>query len=178
MSDLFADYLGQFLWVYIDDILIFSNTEEDHLRHIAMVCDKLKQAQFYASRKKSEFFAKSIDVLGHVIDDEGLKPAPEKISKIENWTTPRTKRQLQEFLGTVNYISQFLPHLATVTAPLTALTGTAEFVWTATQDQAMTNVQQLVARHEVMKPINHESEEPVWLITDRSEEHTSELQSP
>ena len=49
MSDLFADYLGQFLWVYIDDILIFSDTEEDHLRHIAMVCEKLKQAQFYAS---------------------------------------------------------------------------------------------------------------------------------
>jgi len=52
MSDLFADYLGQFLWVYIDDILIYSDTEQDHLNHIAMVCDKLKQAQFYASRKK------------------------------------------------------------------------------------------------------------------------------
>ena len=57
MSDLFADYLGQFLWVYIDDILIDSDTEEDHMKHISMVCDKLKEARFYASRKKSEFFA-------------------------------------------------------------------------------------------------------------------------
>jgi len=51
MSDLFADYLGQFMWVYIDDILIYSDTEPDHLKHIAMVCDKLKQAQLYASRR-------------------------------------------------------------------------------------------------------------------------------
>ena len=94
ISDLFADYLGQFLWVYIDDILIFSNTEEDHLGHIILVCEKLKEAQFYTSRRKSEFFAKSIDVLGHVIDNDGLKPVPEKISKIENWITPKTKKQL------------------------------------------------------------------------------------
>jgi hypothetical protein len=111
MSDLFADYLGQFMWVYIDDILIYSDTEQDHLKHIAMVCDKLKQAQFYASRKKSEFFAASMDVLGHIIDDQGLRASPEKIARIEAWTTPKNKKQLQEFLGVVNYISQFIPHL-------------------------------------------------------------------
>ena len=52
MSDIFADYLGQFIWVYIYDILIYSDTEQDHLEHVAMACDKLKQAQFYASRKE------------------------------------------------------------------------------------------------------------------------------
>ena len=78
------DYLGQFLWAYITDILILLNTEKDHLKHIAMVCEKLKEAKFYASRRKSEFFAKSIDMLGYIIDDDGLKPAPVKISKIEN----------------------------------------------------------------------------------------------
>jgi len=94
MSDLMADFLGKFLWVYIDDILIFSDREEDHLKHIAAICNKLKGAQFYASRKKSKFFAPRIEVLGHIIDDEGLKPDPEKIAKIEAWTTPTTKRQL------------------------------------------------------------------------------------
>jgi len=83
MSDFFADYLGQFMWVYIDDILIYSDTEQDHLKHIAMVCDKLKQAQFFASRNKSEFFAASIDVLGLIIDDQGLRASPEKIARIE-----------------------------------------------------------------------------------------------
>ena len=82
MSDLFADYLGQFMWVYIDDIPIYSDTGQDQLKHIAMVCDKLKQARFDASRKKSEFFAESMDVLGHIIDDQGLRASPEKIARI------------------------------------------------------------------------------------------------
>ena len=67
----------------IDNILIYSDTEKNHMKHIAMVCDKLKQSRFYASRKKSEFFASSMDVLGHIIDDEGLKASPEKIARIE-----------------------------------------------------------------------------------------------
>jgi len=64
ISDLFTDYQGQFMWVYIDDSLIYSNTEQDHLKHIAMVCDKLKQVSFYTSRKKAEFCAASRDVFG------------------------------------------------------------------------------------------------------------------
>ena len=139
------------MWGYIDDILIYSDTEEDHMKHIGMVCDKLKQAKVYASRKKSEFFACSMDVLGHIIDDEGLKVSPEKITRIETWTTPRNKKQLQEFLGVVNYISQFIPHLASITAPRTSLTRTEEFVWTATYDQAMGNVKRAAAHNQVMK---------------------------
>jgi len=59
ISDLLANYLGQFIWVYIDNILLYSDTEQDQMKHIAFVCDKLKQAKFYASRKNSEFFAKN-----------------------------------------------------------------------------------------------------------------------
>jgi len=169
MSDLFADYLGQFMWVYIDDILRYSDTEQDHLKHIAMVGDKLKQAQFYASRKKSEFFATSMDVLGHIIADQGFRASPEKIARIEAWTTPKNKKQLQEFLGVVNYISQFIPHLASITARLTSLTGTEEFVWTATHDHAMDNVKRAAAHNQIMKPIDHESALPIWLMTDASD---------
>jgi len=169
MSDLFADYLGQFMWVYINDILIYSDTEQDHLKQIAMVCDKLKQAQFYASRKKSEFFAASMDLLGHIIDDQGLRASPEKIASIEAWTTPKNKKQLQEFLGVVNYISQFIPHLVLITAPLTSLTGTEEFVWTATHDHVMDNVKGAAAHNQIMKPIDHQSVLPILLITDTSD---------
>jgi len=168
MSDLMEDFLGKFVWVYIDNILIFSDTEEDHLKHIAAICNKLKGAQFYASSKKCEFFAPRIEVLGHIIDDEELKPDPEMIAKIEVWTTPSTKRQLQEFLGVVNYISKFLPHIATLTAPLTALTGTAEFVWTAVRDAAMTNIKKLIAGARIMKPKDYKSGVAIWLITDAS----------
>src|SRR6195952_3650215 len=169
MSALFADYLGQFLWLYIDDILIYSDTEEDHMKHISMVYDKLKEARFHASSKKAEFFAKNMDVLGHIIDEEGLKASPEKIARIEAWTTPRNKKQLQEFLGVVNYISQFIPHLASITPPRTSLIGTEEFVWTATHDQAMENVKRAAAYNEIMKPLDHGSVLPIWLITNASD---------
>jgi len=115
-----------------------------------MGCDKLKQAQFYASRKKSEFFTASMDVLGHIIDDQALRPLPDKIARIEAWTTPKNKKQLQEFLGVINYISQFIPHVASITAPLTSFTGTEEFVWTATHDHAMDNVKGAAADNQIM----------------------------
>jgi len=168
MSHLMADFLRKFIWAYLDHILIFSDTEKDHLKHIAAICKKLKGALFYASRKKSKFFASRIEVLGHIIDDEGLKPNPEKIAKIKAWTTPTTKRQLQEFLGVVNYISKFLQHIATLTAPLTALTGTVEFLWTALHDAAMTNIKKLIAGPRIMKPVDYKSGVPIWLITDAS----------
>ena len=128
MSDLFAEYLGQFFLVYIDDIVIDSDTKQDHLNHITIVCNKLKQAQCYARNKKSEFFATSIDVLGHIINDQQLRASPEKIARIEGWTTQKNNEQLKEFLRVVDYISQGIPHLASITEPLTSLTGTDEFV--------------------------------------------------
>jgi len=168
LSDLFADYPGQFRWIYIDDILIYSDTEQDHLKHIAIVYNKLKQAQFYTSRKKSEFFAASMDVLGHIIDNRGLRASPEKIARIEAWTSPKNKKQVQEFVGVVNYISQFIPHWASIPAPLTSLTGIEEFVWTATHDHTMDNIKRATAYSQIMKPIDHESALPIWLITDAS----------
>ena len=120
------------------------------MKPIDIVCDKLKQAKFDASRKKSEFFASRIDVMGHIIDTKGLKASPEKIARIEAWTTPRNKKRLQEFLTVVNYISQFISHLASITAALTSLTGTEEFVWTATHDQCSQRARPLVGR-----PIGH-----------------------
>ena len=121
------------------------------------------------AEKRSEFFASSMDALGHIMDEEGLKASFEKIVRIEAWTTPRNKEQLHKFLRVVNYISQFIPHLALITAPLTSLTGTEKFVWTATHDQAMENVKRAVADNQVMKPIDHESALPIWLITDASD---------
>jgi len=121
ISNLFPNNLGQLVGPHIADVLIYSDTEQEHLKHIAMVGDKLKEPQFYPSRKKSERFTTSMDVLGHIIDDQVFRVLPEKIARIEVWTTPKNKKQLQEFLGVVNYMSPFIPHLASTTVPLTSL---------------------------------------------------------
>ena len=82
MEDLFHDELGKFVWAYIDDIFIFSNSYDEHLAHVRHVCNKLKQYEFYANPRKSIFFATQLDILGHVIDDQGIHPALEKIRTI------------------------------------------------------------------------------------------------
>jgi len=119
MSDLMTCFIGKFVLVYIDNILILSNKTEDHWRQIAADCNKIKEAQFYASRKISKLFALIIEVLGHIINNVSLKQDPERIAKFDPWTTPISKRQLQEFLGVVNYVSKFLLDIGTLIVPLT-----------------------------------------------------------
>jgi len=169
MSHLMRDYLGEFVLVSIDDILIFSNKEDEHMEHNKKVCRKLKEAHFFASRNNSEFFSPKMNVLGHVVDDERLHASPRKITSIGEWMTPKDRKELQEFLGLVDYISQFLLQIATITAPLTDLTGNPEFVWTPTHDTAFQNTKRLADDNEGIRTINHESGVPIWLITDASE---------
>jgi hypothetical protein len=91
MEDILAEFLRTFVWIYIDDILIFSKTPTDHIQHITAVYKKLNIAQLYVKLKKSTFFVKRLEILGHIIDDVGIHPAIEKITTIEDWTTPNNK---------------------------------------------------------------------------------------
>jgi len=104
-----------------------------------------------------------------VVDDDRLHASPEKITRIGEWRTPKDRNELREFLGLVNYISQFLPYIVTITAPLTDLTGNEEFVRTPTHNTAFQNTKRLADDNEVIRPINHESGVPKWLITDASD---------
>jgi len=82
MSHLMTDYLGEFVWVSIDDILIFSNKEDEHMEHIKKVCRKLKEEHCFASRNKSEFFSPKMNVLGHMVDDDRLHASLGRITRI------------------------------------------------------------------------------------------------
>jgi len=88
MEDLFHEELGKNVWVYIDDIFVFSDTSEEHVKHVTNACSKLQKASYYGNPKKSVFFATKLDILGHMIDDDGIHPAPEKIWNIMDWTRP------------------------------------------------------------------------------------------
>ena len=109
MEDLFHDELGKNIWVYIDDIFVFSDTFEEHVKDVTNGWSKMQNAGYYANPRKSVFFATKLDILGHMIDDDGIHPAPEKIRTIIDWTRPESQKELQRFNGMVNYISQFIP---------------------------------------------------------------------
>ena len=88
MEDLCHDGLGKNIWVYIDDILGFSDTFEEHVKSLTNTCSKLQNGGYYANPRKTVFFATKLDILGQRIDDDGMNPAPEKIRTIMDWTRP------------------------------------------------------------------------------------------
>ena len=101
---------------YLDDITIFSDTKEDHIRDIRQVCQRLQNHKIRALPAKCKFFADRLPLLGHVIDDQGIHADPEKVCGIQDWHNPKSKNELQTFIGVVIYHAQFLPHLATLSA--------------------------------------------------------------
>ena len=140
MGDLFHKELGKNIWVYIDDIFVFSDTFEEHVNDFIYTCSKLQNSGYYANSKNSVFFATKLNILGRMIDDGGIHPVPEKIRTILDWTGPDNQKELQPFTGMVNYISQFIAHIATITAPLTQLRGNAKWLWTDLQEAAVEEV--------------------------------------
>ena len=84
MTHIFRDYIGRFVHVYLDDIYIYSDSKEEHMEHIRLVLEKLREQKFYLSRDKTSLFARSMDCLGHVIDEYGIHADTDKMRKIRD----------------------------------------------------------------------------------------------
>ena len=123
MQDLLRLELHKDVAVYLDNILIGSQTYEEHVRLIRFVLDKLREQEFYLNKDKYHFITNKVKVLGHIITLVGLSADPVKIGKIMEFQIHHNRRMLQAFVGIVNYLGKFCPNLATVAAPLTDLQG-------------------------------------------------------
>lgn len=97
MNHLFAPYIGVFMDMYLDDILIYSNTIEDHIKHIGIILDKLKKGKLYLSWDKMKFFLRELVLLGHMITDQGIQMDPHKVDAIEKWKPLSSKDLLAGF---------------------------------------------------------------------------------
>jgi hypothetical protein len=103
MNTILHPYLDKFVVVYIDDILVFSKTLEEHLEHLELVLLKLRENRLFAKLSKCEFLLKEIQFLGHIVTPNGIKVDPSKISAIKDWPRPKKLKDLQSFLGLANY---------------------------------------------------------------------------
>ena len=108
---------------YLDDIIIFSHNEKEHLKHIEVIFQKLKAAGLKLKESKCDFFKKEIHYLDHIISDEGIHPLPEKFDTIRNMPKPRNPKEIKQFLGLCGYYRKFVPHFADISRPLAKLTG-------------------------------------------------------
>ncbi|GBG92564.1 hypothetical protein CBR_g56037 [Chara braunii] len=105
MNDIFRDILEEYVLVYLDDILVYSRTLEDHLKHLRDVLQRLRKHGFYAKLSKRRFAQRKVDFLGHHVSDQGLHMDDAKITAIAEWPVPTSAKQLRSFLGLTSYYS-------------------------------------------------------------------------
>ncbi|GBP10989.1 Retrovirus-related Pol polyprotein from transposon gypsy [Eumeta japonica] len=112
-------YIGKFAYVYIDDVLIFSSTPEEHMKHIDVIFKTLKENTLKVSSEKSKFFMPEVEYLGHIISHNKIHPNPEKVSVIKDYPVPTNLKSLRGFLGIASYYRKFIEGYAKIAKPLT-----------------------------------------------------------
>jgi hypothetical protein len=130
MNRVFRDFLDRFVVVFIDDVLVYSKTREEHARHLEAVLQRLREHSLFAKLSKCEFWLGEVRFLGHVISGEGIAVDPEKIDAVVRWSQPRTVTEVRSFLGLAGYYRRFISGFAKLARSLTQLTRKdTPFVW-------------------------------------------------
>jgi hypothetical protein len=121
MNKVFMEYLDKFVVVFIDDILIFSKTKEEHEKHLRMVLEKLRSNQLYAKFSKCEFWLTEAAFLGHVISASGILVDPSKVEDVLNSMPPMNALEIRSFLGLAGYYHRFIKDCSKIVKPMTML---------------------------------------------------------
>ena len=113
------EHIGKICYVYVDDVIIFSENEFDHVKHIDTILKCLCDANMRVSQEKTQFFKESIEFLGFVVTKNGAKTDPEKVRAIREYVEPKNLFSLRSFLGLASYYRGFIKDIASIARPLT-----------------------------------------------------------
>ncbi|GAA5988190.1 hypothetical protein JCM11641_001605 [Rhodosporidiobolus odoratus] len=167
---MFEKAMGRFLDVFYDDVFIYSHTRRAHLRYLEIVLTSLRHYRFFLSRSKVDLMAPSLKALGCIIDDTGVSVDPSQWDSVQNWLVPRNKKDVMRFSGTVQWMSDHLPHLNELMAPISRLTGSVDWNWSPACQAAFELVKSLVPR--TLSPLNltalESGEEKLFIFSDAS----------
>eukprot|EP00253_Pinus_taeda_P013033 PITA_13033 len=132
MNEMLKEYIGKFVIVYLDDILIFSRKKEEHFRHVRKVLEKLQQNKLLINLKKCTFLQRELIYLGFVIAENELKMDPEKITAIVNWLSPKNLFEVHSFHGLESFYRKFIKNFSGICAPMleTIKKASQPFRWT------------------------------------------------
>ena len=122
MNHMFREYIGKFVLVYFDDILIYSRTLDDHLKHLRLVLEYLRRESIYINRAKCSFVLDRTNFLGFIVTKDGITVDESKITAIRDWPTPTTPTQVRSFLGLTGFYKRFVRNFSTLAVPLHNLT--------------------------------------------------------
>jgi hypothetical protein len=130
MNRVFQPYLDKFVVVFVDDILVYSNSFEEHEEHLRQTLQTLRDHQLYAKLSKCEFWLKRVTFLGHVISVEGVFVDPQKVEVVLKWERPTSVTEIRSFLGLAGYYRRFIEGFSLIATPLTQLTRkNKKWVW-------------------------------------------------
>lgn len=157
MNSVFMPELDKFVVVFIDDILIYSKTKEDHAEHLRIVLTRLREHQLYAKFSKCEFWLDTITFLGHILSAEGVAVDPSKVKDILEWKPPTTVHQVRSFLGMAGYYRRFIPDFSKIAKPITELLKNhVKFVWSSECNKAFEELKKLMTTAPVLAQPNIE----------------------
>jgi hypothetical protein len=167
MNKVLWKYIGHFAWVYLDDIVIYSKTFEEHVQHLELIFKCLKEAALQVNIDKCRFFSRKIHFLGHVISDEGIRPDESKIEKVKNFPTPTNIKQVRGFLGLASYYRKFIKDFALIAKPLNQLLkNDEEFIWNDERELSFQTLKNCLISYPILR--HPDFNRPFYLYTDAS----------
>jgi hypothetical protein len=150
MNSIFAFFMRKFVLVFMDDILIFSKSLEEHIEHLKLVFQVLRKHELFVKFKKCAFAQQQIDYLGHIISADGVATDPTKTSATLQWPIPQNFTELRQFLGLIGYYRKFVHHYGIIAKPLTQVLQHKTFVWTAAAQEAFDSLKQAMSSTPVL----------------------------
>ena len=157
----------KFTMTYLDDIIIFSQDELQHLEHLEFVLSRLQEAGLKIKCSKCDFFKSEIHYLGHLISPEGISPLPNKLDSIKHMPVPNSAKEIKQFLGLTGYYRKFVPRFADISRPLTTLTKKdVKFEWTSACQKSFEVLKEALCGEPVLKYAD--TSKPYTLYTDAS----------
>jgi len=168
MSRLFAGKEWNFVFIYLDDLLIVSKSITEHVEHIERVLRRLGEANLRLKPQKCKFAQQEVEYLGHTLTSEGVRPNDSKTRAVKEFPRPTTVKEVKSFLGLVNYYRRHLKNLAIIARPLTALTrkGLVKLDWTTECEEAFQEVKRMLCTAPMLRPPDMAKE--FFLSTDAS----------
>jgi hypothetical protein len=121
MNSVFMPELDKFVVVFIDDILIYSKSEEEHAQHLRVILHRHRDHQLYTKFSKCAFWLNEVLFLGHIISVEGIAVGPSKVQEVLDWKSPRSVMQIRSFLGLAGYYHRFILNFSKIVKPMTQL---------------------------------------------------------
>ena len=152
MNNIFNQYLDRFVVVFIDDILVYSKTKEEHYEHLRIVLQTLRKHKLYTKFDMCDFYQKEIQYLGHVISSEGIVVDPEKIKAFMEWSVPKDVVDIRSFMGITGYYRRFIEGFSKIAYPITSLQkkGT-KFNWLQKCQDSFNKLKELLTSSSILK---------------------------